>query len=147
MATAEAQATPPRAGRVETLKRRSEFLRTRKGTRAATPCFVLEAKHREDSTKPAAAEGPRFGFTVSKAVGKAVERNRIKRRLKAAVRDVVCEHARRDFDYVLIARRAALDVRFAALVADLVKALKRAHAPPGKSGKPAPRAATSAPSP
>jgi ribonuclease P protein component len=146
MATAEAQATP-RAGRVETLKRRSEFLRTRKGTRAATPCFVLEAKHREDDVELAATEGPRFGFTVSKAVGKAVERNRIKRRLKAAVRDVVCDHARRDFDYVLIARRAALDVRFAALVADLVKALKRAHAPPGKSGKAAPRAATSAPSP
>ena len=143
MATAEAQATPPRAGRVETLKRRSEFLRTRKGTRAATPCFVLEAKRREET----ATEGARFGFTVSKAVGNAVERNRIKRRLKAAVRDVVCEHARRDFDYVLIARRAALDVRFAALVADLVKALKRAHAPPGKSGKAVPRAATSAPSP
>ena len=144
MATAEAQATPPRAGRVETLKRRSEFLRTRKGARAATPCFVLEAKRREDDVTVAAAGGPRFGFTVSKAVGKAVDRNRINRRLKAAVRDVVCEHARREFDYVLIARRAALDVRFAALVADLVKALKRAHASPGKSGKAAPRAATSA---
>jgi ribonuclease P protein component len=143
MVTAEAQTAPPRASRVETLKRRSEFLRTRKGARAATPWFVLEAKRREEDAK-AAAEGPRFGFTVSKAVGKAVERNRIKRRLKAAVRDVVCEHARLDFDYVLIARRAALDVRFAALVADLAKALKRAHAAPGKPGKAAPRAAPTA---
>ena len=143
MVTAEAPTAPARAGRVETLKRRAEFLRTRKGARAATPWFVLEAKHREADVA-AAARGPRFGFTVSKAVGKAVERNRIKRRLKAAVRDVVCEHAHRDFDYVLIARRAALDVGFAALVTDLVKALKRVHAAPGKPGKAAPRAATSA---
>ena len=140
MVTAEAQTAPPRGGRVETLKRRSEFLRTRKGVRAATPWFVLEGKRREGDAQPAAAEGPRFGFTVSKAVGKAVERNRITRRLKAAVGDVVCEHARRDFDYVLIARRAALDVAFAALVSDLVKALKRAHAAPGRPGKAGPRA-------
>jgi ribonuclease P protein component len=143
MVTAEAQTAPSRAGRLETLKRRSEFLRTRKGARAATSWFVLEAKRREDDAKATAAERPRFGFTVSKAVGNAVERNRIKRRLKAAVRDVVCEHARRDIDYVLIARRAALDVGFAALVADLVKALKRAHAAPGKSGKDGSRPATS----
>lgn len=70
---------------------------------------------------------PRFGFTVSKQIGGAVERNRVKRRLKAAVRDVLSEHARQDFDYVLIARRAALDVAFVSLVSDLVQALRRVH--------------------
>lgn len=76
------------------------------------------------------AEQARFGFTVSKQVGGAVERNRIKRRLKAAVRDVVHDHARRDFDYVVIARRPALNSGFTALVSDLVKALERVHAMP-----------------
>jgi ribonuclease P protein component len=127
---ATAQAVPPRAPtlRVATLKRRAEFLRLRNGARCATASFVLEGKRRVDRGEGAGAEIPRFGFTVSKKVGGAVERNRIKRRLKAAVRDVVREHARSDFDYVLIARRAALDAGYGVLVADLVRALGRVHA-------------------
>jgi ribonuclease P protein component len=111
--------------RLTTLKRRPEFLRVRSGARWATPGFVLEGKRRD---APALPETPRFGFTVSKQVGGAVERNRIKRRLKAAVRGILPDHARRDFDYVLIARRPALDATFAALASDLVEALQRVHA-------------------
>ena len=87
-------AVPPQAGptgapggekarassRIETLKKRSEFLATRKGARWATPLFVLEALKRAPPSEIAPAK-PRFGFTVSKKVGGAVERNRIKRRL------------------------------------------------------------------
>jgi ribonuclease P protein component len=108
-----------------TLKRRAEFLSVRGGARWATPAFVVEGKRRPSGV---AGGGPRFGFTVSKQVGGAVERNRIRRRLKAAARDVLLEHARRNYDYVLIARRPALDAAFAALVSDLADALKRVHA-------------------
>ena len=132
MATAQVQPPRPHAPRLATLKRRSEFLRIRKGARFATPGFVLEAKRRVGESASPPAYGARFGFTVSKQVGIAVERNRIKRRLKAAVRDVVRDHARSDFDYVLIARRAALDAGFAVLVSDLIKALGRIHAKPGE---------------
>jgi ribonuclease P protein component len=111
--------------RLATLKRRPEFLRVRAGTRWATPRFVLEGKRRDARALP---EVPRFGFTVSKQVGGAVERNRIRRRLKAAVRGILPDHTRQDFDYVLIARRPALDVAFATLVADLIEALQRVHA-------------------
>jgi ribonuclease P protein component len=111
-----------RTTRLATLRRRPEFLRVRGGARWATPAFVLEARRRSGL-----AEGARFGFTVSKQVGGAVERNRIRRRLKAAVRDVMAEQARPDYDYVLIARRPALDGAFASLVADLVNALQRVH--------------------
>jgi ribonuclease P protein component len=111
-----------RTARLTTLRRRAEFLRVRAGARWATPAFVLEARRRSGL-----AEGARFGFTVSKQVGGAVERNRIRRRLKAAVRDVLAEEARPDYDYVLIARRPALDTAFAALVADLANALERVH--------------------
>jgi ribonuclease P protein component len=121
MARTQGNVSP--GGRLETLKRRSDFLRVRGGARWATPAFVLEAKRRGGSEEEA-----RFGFTVSKQVGGAVERNRIRRRLKAAVRDVLREHARRDFDYVLIARRPALDAVYAALVSELVQALHRVHA-------------------
>jgi len=113
-------ASPPLA----TLKRRPDFLRVRTGARWATPGFVLEGKRRDS---PALPEAPRFGFTVSKQVGGAVERNRIRRRLKAAVRGILPAHTRRDFDYVLIARRPALDAVFAALVSDLIEALQRVH--------------------
>jgi ribonuclease P protein component len=108
-----------------TLKRRPEFLRVRGGARWSTSAFVLEGKRRDD---PASAEAARFGFTVSKQVGGAVERNRIRRRLKAAVRGILPDHVRRDFDYVLIARRPALDAAYPALVSDLVAALNRVHA-------------------
>jgi ribonuclease P protein component len=122
--------------RLVTLKRRAQFLRTRKGGRWATSAFVLEAKRRDDEAADARAE-PRFGFTVTKQIGKAVERNRIRRRLKAAVRDVQMAHAKGDFDYVLIARRPALTSAYTALVSDLVTALERVHrTPAGRTGRP-----------
>jgi ribonuclease P protein component len=125
-ASAQTSTRVRRAARqLVTLKRRPEFLNVRGGGRWATPAFVLEGKRRDSAIAYAA---PRFGFTVSKQVGGAVERNRIKRRLKAATRDVLLEHAQRDYDYVLIARRPALDAAFAALVSDLAEALKRVHA-------------------
>jgi ribonuclease P protein component len=113
---------------VTTLKRRSEYLRVRKGARCATAAFVLEAKARDGSTRP--VEGPRFGYTVTRQIGKAVERNRIRRRLKAAVRDAAANHANGEFDYVLIARRAALTSQFAALVGELARAFARVHHAP-----------------
>ncbi len=122
------------------MKRRAEFLRVRKGARWAGAAFVLEAKPRssEAGTGPAAGRadvhgaGARFGFTVTRQVGKAVERNRIRRRLKAAVREVGADHARGEFDYVLIARRPALTSEFGALRSDLVKAFERVHRAPAK---------------
>ncbi len=122
------------AVRLATLRRRAEFLRVRGGARCATPAFVLEAKRRSGE-----AVGARFGFTVSKQVGGAVERNRIKRRLKAAVHDVLADRVRPDYDYVLIARRPALDTVFAALVADLVNALDRVHRSRARGGHTASR--------
>jgi len=125
-----ARATQARGStsRVTTLKRRSEYLRVRKGARCATAAFVLEAKARDASMRP--AEGPRFGFTVTRQIGKAVERNRIRRRLKAAVRDAAPNHASGAFDYVLIARRPALTSQFAALVGELARAFARVHHAP-----------------
>jgi ribonuclease P protein component len=123
-----------RSTRLATLRRRAEFLRVRGGARWATPAFVLEARRRSGQ-----ADGARFGFTVSKQVGGAVERNRIRRRLKAAVRDTMADQVRPGYDYVLIARRPALDIAFASLVAELANALQRVHAPRTQRGHTASR--------
>ncbi len=136
MARASADELKRAAPRVTTLKRRPEFLRVRKGARWAVPAFVLEAKARESGDVAAPADTPRFGFTVTRQVGKAVERNRIRRRLKAAVTDVATEHAKGGFDYVVIARRPALSSAYDALVSDLVKALARVHRPAAPARRP-----------
>jgi ribonuclease P protein component len=130
---AKAKAATGSTSGVTTLKKRAEYLRIRKGARCATPAFVLEAKPRSDEHHVPPPDEPRFGFTVTRQVGKAVERNRIRRRLKAAVRNAGRDHAKGDFDYVLIARRPALTVQFAGLVSELVKAFARVHRAPARA--------------
>ena len=72
-----------------------------------------------------ARETARIGYTVSKRVGKAVARNRAKRRLRAAAADVMPATAQPGTDYVLIGRQATLERPYRALKQDLESALKR----------------------
>ena len=82
---------------------------------------MLQARDRRE-------DGPvRVGFTVSKKVGNAVERNRVRRRLREIVRLAPPDRMRRGYDYVLIGRRAALDLPFERLVEDFSRALGRVH--------------------
>jgi ribonuclease P protein component len=118
--------------KLTTLRKRSEFLRIRGGARCPTPPFVLETKPRLDH----APGPPRFGFTVTKAMGGAVERNRIRRRLKAAVTAIAATAARPGQDYVLIARKNALDIPFDALKKDLERAFHRVHHAPATKPRP-----------
>lgn len=70
----------------------------------------------------------RVGFTVSRKVGNAVERNRVRRRLREVARLVIPARGLVDLDYVLVGRQAALRRDFSALQSDLVEALKRLKA-------------------
>ena len=104
---------------MQRLTRRADFLAAAAGGRVSTPAFTLQIRDRADA-------GPaRFGFTVSRKVGTAVERNRVRRRLKATVRlmDPTC--AKGGHDYVMVGRRTALTHPFSSLAADLDRALKR----------------------
>jgi ribonuclease P protein component len=76
----------------------------------------LQANRRPD---PATVAGPRVGFTVTKKVGNAVVRNRIRRRLREALRRVSSLEALPDHDYVLMARSGALTMGFEALVGEI----------------------------
>jgi ribonuclease P protein component len=101
--------------------------------RASGRAFVLQARSRGD-------EGAvRVGFTVSRQVGTAVERNRVRRRLREMVRLSVAAGLRPGLDYVLTGRRAALAVPFGDLMRELDAALSRspAQGPRGGTGTPA----------
>ncbi len=138
---------------IETLKKRSSFLRVRGGGRWATGAFVLEGKPRVPrpggdgetvgsaghqtvarGLLPEAADTARFGFTVTKKLGNAVARNRIRRRLKAAVAQVAPLGAQADCDYVIIARNAALTRPFLSITQDLDNAFERVHLALRKTG-------------
>ncbi len=65
----------------------------------------------------------RLGLTVTKKIGDAVVRNRIRRRLRAAAREAFPDAARAGTDYVLVARKAAYDRNYAAVLDDMKRAL------------------------
>jgi len=110
-----------------TLKKRSEFLRVRGGARWGTAAFLLEAKPRLGISQPDDREGARFGFTVTKKMGNAVVRNRIRRRLKAAIEHLAPDIAMAGYDYVLVSRRAAVSLPYQDLLSDLQQAFERVH--------------------
>jgi ribonuclease P protein component len=73
--------------------------------------------------------GMRIGLTVPKVLGKAVDRNRIKRRMRAALRQQPAELLTPALDLVLHPRRTVLTVEFPRLVSDLEKLLREATSP------------------
>lgn len=113
---------------MERLKKRAEFLAVAGGPRVSRRGFVLQKRDRRE------VEGTltRFGFTVTKKMGNSPERNRIRRRLREAVRLSFAGNARAATDYVLVGRRAALSQPFEELTRDLISgfaALERPAAP------------------
>lgn len=107
--------------RLETIKKRADFKAAQAGRRFNTQCFTMQARPRPQDAAPG---GTRFGFTVTKKIGTAVERNRIRRRLREAVRKAGPGLPGPACDYVIIARRGVLDLPFIALVEDVGRAVR-----------------------
>jgi ribonuclease P protein component len=108
------------------LKRRSDFLQVAGARRKwAAPGLVLQVLEHGPGTDHGRGPGPRVGFTASRKVGNAVARNRARRRLRAAAREVMPDAARPGHDYVIIARGATLVRPYRALVGDLEEAMRR----------------------
>ena len=107
------------------LKRRTDFMAVSRGRRVHCGPFTLQARRRTDADGKQAAPGARIGFTVTKKIGNAVERNRIRRRFREAVRLSEALSPEAQTDYVMVARREALTVPFSRLKADLEAAVRR----------------------
>jgi ribonuclease P protein component len=104
---------------MERLRQRADFLAAATAAKVPAKAFVLQARDRRE-------DGPaRIGFTVSKKVGNAVERNRVRRRLREVARLAGKGMMRRGHDYVLIGRRAGLNTSFERLTDDFKAVLER----------------------
>lgn len=103
---------------MDRLLSRPQYLAVAKGRKAGRPALLLQALSRDSADGP-----PRFGFTVTKKTGNAVVRNRIRRRLKEAVRRIGRSAAAPGTDYVLVGRRGAVDRSFERILSDLSGAL------------------------
>ena len=107
---------------LQTLRQRADFLKAASARRQSAGSFMLQARARGDDL------APRVGFTASKKIGNAVARNRAKRRLRAAVHEVLRPMAQPGWDYVLVARPDSTNARpFADLIADLRRAVLAIH--------------------
>ena len=111
------------------LRRRSDFLRVAaRRCKWAAPGLVLQVAPTEPVDNVTSAPRLRIGYTASRRVGGAIQRNRAKRRLRATVARVMPMHAAPGHDYVVIARTATLTRRFEELVEDLETALRHTGA-------------------
>ncbi|MBB3034752.1 ribonuclease P protein component [Alteriqipengyuania lutimaris] len=111
------------------LTKRADFLAANRGLRVPTPGFVLLAR-------PNDGHGVRYGITVTKKIGNAVVRNRMKRRFRELLRAHLPAGGLPDHDHVLIGREGGVERDFAKLSDELADALGRAARGEGQKGRP-----------
>jgi ribonuclease P protein component len=105
---------------LKTVSARKDFLAANSAKRAPMPGFVLLVRDRADGD-PA----KRLGITVTKKIGNAVVRNRMKRRFRALARDVIASLGAAGSDHILIGRNSGIERDFATLRTELAKAVAK----------------------
>jgi len=118
------RARPQEAQRLTTIKKRSDFLAANAGMRTTTPGFILLVRDRKDTES-----SMRVGFTVTKKIGGAVVRNRMKRRFRALAREIVPAKGFAGADHVIIGRAKGIERDFGLLRTELAQALDRLRKP------------------
>ncbi len=111
---------PSQAERLTSISARKDFLAANSAKRRATKGFVLLVRDRQDGN-PA----KRLGITVTKKIGNAVVRNRMKRRLRALARDVIVPLGQAGADHVLIGRNDGVERDYATLRGELSVAIAK----------------------
>lgn len=112
---------------IEVIRKRPDFLAANRGKRFVTPDFILLA-HKRRADHPVPSDIIRYGITVTKKIGNAVTRNRMKRRFRALLAELLPQYGISGADHIMIGRKeGSKDGRerdFSAMKADLEKALK-----------------------
>ncbi|KRA81296.1 ribonuclease P protein component [Altererythrobacter sp. Root672] len=116
---------------IQIIRKRADFVAANRGLRVARPGFVLLALANN-------GQGKRYGITVTKKIGNAVVRNRMKRRFRELLREALPADGLPDHDHVLIGREGGIERDFSKLREELAVALSRATAgkgdPPRRRG-------------
>jgi ribonuclease P protein component len=113
---------PQAAQRLTAIRKRSDFLAANRGTRIPTPGFVLLVRKRVDGDS-----AMRVGFTVTKKIGNAVVRNRMRRRFRELAREILPSKGVPGADHVMIGREGGIERDFGLLHDELGKALDKAR--------------------
>lgn len=114
------RARSQKAQRLVTIRKRADFVAANAGNRTTTPGFILLVRDRKDADK-----SMRVGFTVTKKIGGAVVRNRMKRRFRALAREIIAIKGFSGADHVMIGRTKGIERDFALLGSELSSALDR----------------------
>jgi ribonuclease P protein component len=105
---------------IHIIRKRADFVAANRGLRNARTGFVL-------LTLANQGLGKRFGVTVTKKIGNAVVRNRMKRRFRELLRAALPDQGLADTDHVLIGREGGVERDFATMREELAVALTRAR--------------------
>lgn len=105
------------------LRKRQEFVKVaEQGKRFVTPTVVLQFL--DQPNEDFSTDVIRVGFTTTKKIGIAVRRNRVRRRLREAARQILPIFGKEGACYVLIGRAGTFDASFQTILADLKKAVQ-----------------------
>ena len=104
------------------LKKRTDFLKVSKnGKKVFTKGFIIQKYKR---TLPLEQNTPRIGFTITKKIGGAVIRNKIKRRFRAIIKEIVNNYLKKNYYYVIVANKKSLIMDYSELKNDVIKVVK-----------------------
>ena len=107
---------------LKTIKKRIDFVKvSEKGKKFFTQGFILQKYKRDFSSKENTA---RVGFTITKKIGNAVVRNKIKRRFREIIKEVLNNYLKKNYDYVIIANKKSLVMNYKELKNDVIKVIK-----------------------
>ena len=106
------------------IKKRVDFvIISKKGKKKFTQGFILQ-KYKRDFTSEEKENTARIGFTITKKIGGAVTRNKIKRRFSSIKKEVSKTYLKKNYDYVIIANKKSLVMDYKELKNDVIKVIR-----------------------